>query len=450
MTHLYSGMMRKILLVVVMLAVAGMGFLAWARYQGAALPGMALPPLPAALTAALQANDSAAVASFAEARCKLLQGDKRKGCFEDLLLQLVRQDRIRLALGALNLLGQRNAEIRRFGHDYSHVIGINAWTPGKNIGDVYLQCSELFQSGCYHGVIQAFFAYQGTDSAKVAALCHDTPGINNSGWLRFQCVHGIGHGLVQTYTMNLPRALAGCDMLGNSWDAESCYGGAFMEFIVGGRGQSHHVHLLVKKDSAAGDGTDHAGMEGMDHAARPDSSPPFKVRDPTDLLYPCSVLGDKYQRACYQMQPGLIVERTGLDFVKVAAVCDTAPEPMRRTCYQGIGTYVSGVTSRDPEESIRLCSQGSTRYRSFCFVGLVKNFVDVTANPDDGLALCKKLGPADIATSCYHAVGEETSVLYVQMTKREEVCARVEAKYNNACRYGAGLSTERPADLPRS
>ncbi len=439
-------MLRKTLLVLIALVVAGAGFLAFARSQGAALPGMALPPLSPQLSAAIQAGDSAAVASYTESRCRLLRGDKRKACFEDILLSLVRQDKIRLALGALNLLGQEDAQIRRFGHDYSHVIGINAWSPGKNLGDVYLQCSELFQSGCYHGVIQAYFAYQGTDSAQVAALCRDTPGINNSGWLRFQCVHGIGHGLVQAYTMNLPRALGGCDMLGNAWDAESCYGGAFMEFIVGGRGQSHHVHMLIKKDSTAG-AMDH---EAMEHMAKPDTSPPFKVRDPSDLLYPCSVLGEKYLRACYQMQPGLIVERTGLDFAKVAAVCDTAPEQMRHVCYQGIGTYVSGVTSRDPDESIRLCSLGAARFQPWCYIGLVKNFVDVTANPDDGLALCRKLGSVEIATSCYHAVGEEAAVLYVPMSKREEVCNKVEPKYNNACRFGAGLSQFRPSELPRS
>jgi hypothetical protein len=317
---------------------------------------------------------------------------------------------------------------------------------------VYLQCSELFQSGCYHGVIQAVFAYQGTDSASVVALCRDTPAITQSGWLRFQCVHGIGHGLVQTYSMNLPRALTGCDMLGNAWDAESCYGGAFMEFIVGGRGQSHHAHLPSKKDSAgAGGEAEHAGMdhEGMDHGAKPDSSPPFKVRDSTDLLYPCSVLGQKYLRACYQMQPGLVVERTGLNFVKVAAVCDTAPENMRAVCYQGIGTYVSGVTSRDPEESIKLCSLGQARYVPWCFVGLVKNFVDVTANADDGLALCQRLGPSNIATACYHAVGEEITTLYAQAEKREAVCVRVDARYIGACRFGAGLIADRPVDLPR-
>jgi hypothetical protein len=439
-------------MVVLALVVAGAaGFVIYARSQGAALPGLPLPPVPAELSAALEANDSAAVAAFAKARCRLLQGAKRKSCLEDILLQLTKDNHVKVALGALNLLGQDDDDISRFGHDYSHVIGINAWTPGENIGEVYLSCSELFQSGCYHGVIQAVFANQGTDSASIASLCSQTPGINTSAWLRFQCVHGIGHGLLQTYTMNLPRALHGCDMLGSAWDAESCYGGAFMEFIVGGRGQSHHATPAAAKDSGGAE-EDHSTMDHGPpghHAASPDTFPAFKVREPSDLLYPCSVLREQYHRACYQMQAGLIVERTGLDFLKVAMVCDTAPEPMQKVCYQGIGTYVSGVTNREPNEAIRLCSLGSAKHRPFCFIGLVKNFVDVTANPDDGLALCRRLGPADIATACYVAVGEEASVLYSAMPEREAVCAKVETRYHNACRFGAGLSSERPADLPR-
>ena len=92
---------------------------------------------------------------------------------------------------------------------YNFLAYINAWRPGKDLGAVYLQCNELFQSGCYHGVIQAFFAWEGTDSAKVVRLCRENPGISDNAWLHFQCVHGIGHGLLQTYTMNLPRALHG-------------------------------------------------------------------------------------------------------------------------------------------------------------------------------------------------------------------------------------------------
>jgi len=442
-------MRRKIglTLLIVTAVIAGAG--AYFRVQGAALPGLPLPQVPGRLVGVIAAGDSVAAANLASSRCRLLWSKGRRACYEDFLLDLVRKDQVRLAMGALALLGQRDPQVRRYGHDFSHVIGINAWTPAKDIGAVYLQCNELFQSGCYHGVIQAFFAYRGTDSASVVSLCRDTPGIRDNGWLRFQCVHGIGHGLVQTYTMNLPHALAGCDMLGDSWDSESCYGGAFMEFIVGGRGQSHHPHLPAQADSMAG--MQHEGMDhgAMDHAAMVgDTWPPFKARNRADLLYPCSVLGDRYQHSCYQMQAGLIAEVTGLDFAKVAAVCDSAPEPRRQACYQGIGTYVSGVTARDPAEAIRMCSLGAPRYRPWCFVGLVKNFVDVTANTDDGIALCKRLGPRDIATACYHAVGEEAAVLYPAMERRSVACAAAELQYLEACRYGAGLSAQRPEGLP--
>lgn len=437
-------MLRKIGLVLIVLVAAIAGAGAYFRAQGAALPGLPLPQIPGRVSGVIASGDSAAMADLASQRCRLLLGKPRRSCYEDFLLDLVRRDQVKLAMGTLAVLGNRDPQIRRYGHDYSHVIGINAWTPAKDIGAVYLQCNELFQSGCYHGVIQAFFAYKGTDSAAVVGVCRDTPGINTNGWLRFQCVHGIGHGLVQTYTMNLPHALAGCDLLGNAWDSESCYGGAFMEFIVGGRGQSHHVAMKMG-DSMAG--MDHGAMDHgtMEHG---DTWPAFSARRPSDLLYPCSVLGDKYGRACYQMQAGLIAEVTGLDFKKIADVCDGAPEQWKRPCYQGIGTYVSGVTARDPDESIRDCSLGAPKYRPWCFVGLVKNFVDVTANTDDGIALCRKLGPRDIALSCYVAIGEEASVLYPSMDRREAACAKSESQYVAACRFGAGMSRERPDGLP--
>jgi hypothetical protein len=440
-------MLRKMFLaaLVVGAAIAGAGIAF--RLQGSALPGLTTPPLPERL-ARSPSPDSAAVADFALRRCRLLWTRDQRKCYEEILLDLVEHDQVRLALGALTLLGERDDYIRRFGHDFAHVIGINAWKPGKDIGKVYAQCNELFQSGCYHGVIQAVFAYQGTDSASVASLCGGTPEINASAWLRFQCVHGIGHGLVQTYAMNLPRALHGCDMLGNAWDAQSCYGGAFMEFIVGGRGQSHHVHRPAAAKPAP---EEHRhSMDGMGPPAGADSAwPPFKVRNPSDLQYPCSALGERYQQACYQMQAGLVAEVTGLDFARIAGACDQAPERWRRWCYQGIGTYVSGVTVRVPERGIAECSRGDVRYRPWCFVGLVKNYVDVTAKLDDGLDLCRRVGGSpDIASACYVALGEEAAVLYPSMERRRAECARAPAEYAGACQYGAGLTLEKPAAYP--
>ncbi|MGQ0702303.1 MAG: hypothetical protein ACT4PM_04130 [Gemmatimonadales bacterium] len=433
-------MLRKIGLAVFVVVAAVLGAGVAFRLQGAAFPGLPRPTLPETLRQLSAPTDSVAAARIAMNRCRLLWKTSQRQCYEEFLLDLVERGRVRLAMGTLSLIAKQDPYVQRFGHDFAHVIGINAWEPGEDIGAVYSQCNEQFQSGCYHGVVQAFFAKQGTDSASLAGLCNN-PGINRNTWLRFQCVHGIGHGLVQNYTMNLPRALAGCDLLASAWDAESCYGGAFMEFIVGGRGQSHHPAAQGEPGEAA----HHGG-----HGTRADSFPPFKVRDPKDPLYPCSALGHRYQRSCYMMQAGLIAEYTGLDFEKIARHCDRAPEQWRRWCYQGIGTYVSGVVVRDPVRGTEECLLGHPRYRPFCFVGLVKNFVDVTANIDDGLNYCRPLSAEDIATACYVAVGEEAAVLFPAMERRAEACGRAVPAHVEACRWGAGLSANRPAAYPNT
>jgi hypothetical protein len=255
---------------VLLAAVATLGVL---RAQGALFPGEDRASRPPDVTGHSDA-DSARVASLARARCRLLSGAERRACLQEFLLALVEQGRVRLAIGTLGRLGAGDRRIRREGHEYSHVIGINAWQPGKDLGEVYGQCSELFQSGCYHGVIQAYFAWNGTDSATVAGVCTSTPVISQSAWLRFQCVHGVGHALVQARSLHLPRALEGCDQLREPFDQESCYGGAFMEFIVGARGQSHHPQVGPPADSAA---------EHHEHAGH-DPPPAFALRDSTDLL----------------------------------------------------------------------------------------------------------------------------------------------------------------------
>jgi hypothetical protein len=50
--------------------------------------------------------------------------------------------------------------------------------------------------------------------------------------------------------------------------------------------------------------------------------------------------------------------------------------------------------------------------------------------------------------SCYVAVGEQIAVLYQTDGQRSEACARSGAAWVGACRYGAVLTFERPANLP--
>ena len=402
------------------------------RHQGAILPGLGGRPIDAVIEAPLAAGDSAVYASFAIGRCRFLFGNRRKACYEELLLATVERNHVGLAMDGLSIISRRDPETQKYGHDLTHVVGINAWTPDEAVGPVYDSCTGLFQSGCYHGVVQAYLDAKGTDSATVHGLCNQINSAVTNAWLRFQCVHGIGHGLINNMAMHLPKALAGCDWLVSEWDATSCYGGAFMEFIVAARGQSHHPHKT----------SDHG-----DHDMTAMAEDSFPARNRADPLYPCSVLAPKYQSACYGMQAGIIIEIVGADFGKIAAACDQAPLGMRPACYQGVGTYVSGYVVRNQAKAIDQCQKGNPAYQAWCFVGVVKNLIDVTALPEDGLTFCARLTDRAMAVACYHAIGEQMGILFPNLDQREAQCAKAKAGYVPACRYGALLTGERPPEL---
>jgi hypothetical protein len=448
-------MLKKIGLIILALVLLACAGALVSRSRGTILPGLGAPSVDRLIEKPIASGDSMVVAKFAERRCLLLRGSAQRECFEEILLALVLRNRVRLAMTTLEVLSARVPQLVARGHDYTHVVGINAWSPGEDVGAVYEACTGLFQSGCYHGVVQAYLDANGADSAVVAGLCDLIPSAHTNMWLRFQCVHGLGHGLVQAKQLHLRRALEGCDWLFSSWDAESCYGGAFMEFIVAGRGQSHHPHggHAESGDSTTAAVPATAGAEHADHGEHAHRAPAptdtFAIRNRADPLYPCSVLAKRYQRSCYGMQAGIIIEITGADFGKIAQACDLAPIGMRPACYQGIGTYVSGFTVRDADKSIHHCMLGSPAHRAWCIVGVVKNFIDVTSLPADGLDFCRRLRDPDLGASCYVAVGEQIAVLKPAHPDRDRACAGADAAFREACRYGAGLPAQRPKNLPQ-
>ena len=128
----------------------------------------------ARVDAAIAIADTAQLAELAEARCQPLGEEERSLCYEDYFLALADSHRVRLSLGALELLGRSQKEVEGAGHGYTHVIGIRAWQPGDDLGEVFASCTSLYQSGCYHGVIQSYLTATGeVDSARAAGMCDE-------------------------------------------------------------------------------------------------------------------------------------------------------------------------------------------------------------------------------------------------------------------------------------
>ena len=389
------------------------------------------------------AGDTLAIADTLFARCGKTDVRMKERCYEPQVLALRAQRGTRFAMGALHRLIALDRDVAYSGHDYAHMIGITTYKASGDFSSSFKSCTEILQSGCYHGVIQTYLmSFPNVGSPEVNSVCREYTTPEADRWLRFQCVHGMGHGLTMFYDHDLPQALKGCDMLGEEWDQKSCYGGAFMENIVFATDPSM-ANMVMGKEEAGGK----MDMPMNEHGT---ARPKFKMIDRADPFFPCSALGDRYQADCWQMQPAVMMYLFDGDWAKSFAACDRAPDRWRAECYQGLGTTISGGTIQNHDDAIRLCSRGSERYQPWCYEGVVKNFIDVTAKSGDGISFCKVVPGLANRLKCYQSVGEEIAVLRNALDDRKPLCDVItgDPAGRDACLFGAQLTTEPPRGLP--
>jgi len=301
-------------------------------------------------------------------------------------------------------------------HDLVHALGKYSFKHYGDAATAFSNCRETFQSGCYHGVMEAHFeANPRVDPQALSQLCAGRiTGGEQPPTLRFQCLHGLGHGLTFHFEHDLVKALAHCDYLLSTWDQGSCYGGAFMENAI-----------LFWQQRTGGSGAVHQHVK--DHKAF------VKVEDP---LYPCTVFEERYLHECYQMQTSNVLTMNGYNFPEAFKVCDGASTRWRDTCYHSLGRDVSGYTLRDGAKSVEMCMVGSPAHRAFCFQGAVRNFIHIDWRTDKAMPFCASV-PEESKASCFRAIGEELVFIHTDPARRASECAKAEEPFVAACARGA-------------
>jgi hypothetical protein len=322
------------------------------------------------------------------------------------------------ALDQLEALASTDQAVLTAAHEYAHAIGKLSLDRYGSAQQAFGLCRETFQSGCYHGVLEAYLERNPRlRPAEIATLCDRSITPDAALALRFQCLHGLGHGLTANAEHDIFRALRLCDALNDDWDRGSCYSGVFMENII----------FATHQADAANGGPLH------DHGAG------HKVYlDAADPLYPCNVVDERYKRECFVMQTSAILLFNGHNLRQAIVECDRAEAAYIHLCYQSLGRDISSDTYRDPQQALQLCLLGQPAYRGYCFLGAAKNMIDVTWRTDQALQLCKSV-PADDKPLCYNAIGEQLANLYPDPDRRIDECAQVEPTYRPACAEGAGL-----------
>lgn len=232
-------------------------------------------------------------------------------------------------------------------HQEAHQIGRVAY--GVLGGAAFEQGSPDCHSGYYHGAMEAFLAEVGTENlgAKITDLC----ALFETSFGIFQCLHGVGHGVMAYEDYNLMAALDQCDELATSFDSTSCYGGVFMENIVAGQGLG----------AIPGHDTDW-------------------VRE-DDLHFPCNepfVLDNQARLVeCYKMQTSWMLFVNGHSYERTAAECELAPEEMVIVCFQSLGRDIAGISLRDPMVMKERCEViEDPTHQEHCVIGALNVVVD--------------------------------------------------------------------------
>jgi hypothetical protein len=334
------------------------------------------------------------------------------------------------SLDTLEQWAARDSAVLRDGHQIAHALGRQAVADHGGDAAVIRQCRPAFASGCYHGVVEATLRDGGRiDMPRLQRLCVETERATGPG-PGYECVHGLGHGIVGAVDYDIQAALRTCDALSTSSLRTSCHSGAFMEAITTALGEP-----------AFGGTPGHA--HGAEHQHAPAGSPkPQSDRrlsiDPSDPYSPCDRFSDPYASSCWLFQGFVILRHNAFDASRALHVCEAAPDGRAARCYQSIGHQLTGLFQRDDGWILEQCAQGRSDLAPQCAAGAALALDAIDWSGNRAVRLCAA-APAEWKEACYRSASAALADL-APPSRRAQVCERIEAAYGPACREAGRLA----------
>jgi hypothetical protein len=354
------------------------------------------------------ANPHPAAGSFVPDDTELAECSD-EACFEQAFGNLVYDEGPKRAFEVFDAKMAEPGIIQADCHRIAHRMGSAALLRyDEDVGKAFSKGSSSCWSGYYHGILE--WAFQGVpgDALGTVAnrLCTD---VRDQGtFLLYQCVHGLGHGLMITTGYHLPSALGACGELEGEWDHQSCNGGVFMENIATASGSP--IKTFGKP----------------------------KWLDDDDLLYPCNddtIVSEENKTPCYLMATSRVLEANGHDFDDAAQWCYKADPGWVETCFQSLGRDSSGSSIYDPELTVEKCRVAG-RHFDQCLWGASRDFTLRHAGGEEAAVLCET-APEEFRAGCFDGIGTIIATLYQSSRKQTSVCFELSQRYGPACAYGA-------------
>ncbi len=288
-------------------------------------------------------------------------GDKATDfrCYESYYEQIIKSKGAEMGIAAafadLTARSASNPYVLSECHPLTHSIGRFAAESYPDVGAAYAKGNSLCWSGYYHGVLETFVYRTGLSNIeeKINSICASLNTDRRYDFNYFNCVHGLGHGLMALSDNDIPSSLKKCDALTGDWEQQSCAGGAYMENVI---------------------------ADGLNHVTN--------WLDPKRPLFPCDVSQENYKNTCYLMQTSYMLKINGGDFAKTFEWCRDAGSYVS-TCNQSLGRDASGRFSSDINRAHEICMMGAdTNEVTNCAIGAVKDIISYFHADSQGKAFC--------------------------------------------------------------
>ncbi len=359
----------------------------------------------AAFVGASNASGKAVAKPFAPNDKRLADcTDGNAECLEQSFGNMVFNDGPKPALTRLQKMMASNPAIAADCHRIAHRMGSAALARYEDkVADAFIAGSPVCASGYYHGIVERAFLGQPTDKLAVVArqLCSD-PKITAQRFLDYQCIHGLGHGLMIYTGYDLPGSLKTCDGLRTGFARVSCTGGVFMENFTSSYGVTS------------------------------------KYLRKNDPIYPCNAVTENHKLYCYLLVTANILKVTGYDQAKTADACRRSEKAWVATCYESFGRDASGIAGKSVSKALASCRLAKAN-QDDCLYGVSREIVNSDAEGTRGGRFCAR-APSRYRTHCYEGVGSVLAALAASEPALRATCRKVSGRHTRGCLRGAGLA----------
>jgi mono/diheme cytochrome c family protein len=322
-------------------------------------------------------------------------------CFRQAFGNIAYRDGPDKALALLATDDQSMSSVHGDCHQIAHWIGHASLAHYHgNAAEALAHGAMTCFSGYYHGVIERSFAGLPRSEviAKARRLC-SASGITKEQFLIYQCVHGLGHGLMIYSGDDLPWALRACHQLLNDYDRISCTGGVFM--------QNLDTTMIASRY--------------------------LKKKNP---IYPCTIVGQADKLYCYLMVTSRISTVDGYNWRKTAAWCRRVEKGWVATCFQSFGRDASGFSRYVPAKTVRLCAYAGSE-EDQCLYGAARDYGSNYAGGKQASEVCN-LSSARYRAHCFEGIGTILGGLNRSSAQRRSACDEVTPpRYRADCYRGA-------------